>query len=432
MQSLPEGPFKDGKEGDDAMKQLFLKAGLVALVAAGPSMLVAQQGSGTPPSPPPAARPTFSPDGTVHVPAFDLPPSTLLSPEALAAQKARAAMPIIDRMAGAPVADLRAMTERFLVPQVAKMRERYAVDIVEQQIGGVRTRIITPRAGEADGSRVLINLHGGGFMMCAEGCAMVESIPIAALGRYKVVTVDYRQGPENVFPAASQDVAAVYQELLKSYRPQNIGIYGCSAGGSLTAQSVAWFDDKHIPMPGAVGIFGAGGVRFGAGDSAYVAGYIDASFPPPGPDGFTAPLAYFKGADMNGRLVSPAAYPDIAAKFPPTLIITGTRAMDMSPAIYTNNQLLKAGVRSTLIVGEGMGHCYIYQSGLPEARDAYDQIVRFFNANLGGGGRAPLAPASAPAAVRERPVRKDHCLERNNAMGNSKFAFRTRKKGCVD
>ena len=59
------------------------------------------------------------------------------------------------------------------------------------------------------------------------------------------------------------------------------------------------------------------------------------------------------------------------AKFPPTLIITGTRAIDMSPAIFTNSQLLKAGVRSTLIVGEAMGHCYIDQSNLPEARDAY-------------------------------------------------------------
>ena len=70
------------------------------------------------------------------------------------------------------------------------------------------------------------------------------------------------------------------------------------------------------------------------------------------------------------------------AKFPPSLIITGTRAMDMSPAIYTNSQLLKAGVRSTLLVGEAMGHCFIYQSDLPEARDTYQVIVAFFRENL--------------------------------------------------
>ena len=34
--------------------------------------------------------------------------------------------------------------------------------------------------------------------------------------------------------------------------------------------------------------------------------------------------------------------------------ITGTRAVDLSPAIYTHSQLLKAGARSNLLVGEGM------------------------------------------------------------------------------
>ncbi|MEY2943670.1 MAG: hypothetical protein RLY97_1684, partial [Pseudomonadota bacterium] len=91
---------------------------------------------------------------------------------------------------------------------------------------------------------------------------------------------------------------------------------------------------------------------------------------------------YFDGADMADMILSPALHPETIAKFPPTLLITGTRAMDMSPAIVTNSALLKAGVKSTLVVGEAMGHCYIYQSNLPEARDAYDVIVRFFRENL--------------------------------------------------
>ena len=40
---------------------------------------------------PPA--PAFEPNGTVHVPAFDLPPSTLISKEALEAQAMRARRP---------------------------------------------------------------------------------------------------------------------------------------------------------------------------------------------------------------------------------------------------------------------------------------------------------------------------------------------------
>jgi monoterpene epsilon-lactone hydrolase len=331
------------------------------------------------------AAPVFEPNGTVHVPAFDLPPSTLISKEALEAQAMRARMP-----GGAPslsgdIAAARMGLEAMLAPRVLGMRKLYPVDVLDQTISGIPTRIVTPRGKTFDHQHVLINLHGGGFSMCADACAMLESVPIASLGGYKVVTVDYRMAPEATHPAAVEDVATVYRQLLKSYKPEHIGIYGCSAGGALTAETAAWLPAHGLPQAGAVGIFGAGAVRFGAGDSAWIAAYIDGSFPPPvAPDGTRPDITrgYFGTTDMADPIISPGLHPEVMAKFPPTLIITGTRAMDMSPAIYTNSQLLKAGVRSTLIVGEAMGHCYIYQSNLPEAQDAYQVIVRFFRENL--------------------------------------------------
>lgn len=401
---------------------------LSALASAGLTMASAQQA-------PPPARPTVT-EGVVHVPAFDLPPSTLMSPEAVAGLKARGTVHSLDQLAQLPIEQNRALMERFIAPAVAEANRRYAVDVVEQRIGGVRTRIVAPKGGEADRNRVLINLHGGAFMACAENCALAESIPVAGVGRFRVVTVDYRQGPENVFPAASEDVASVYRELLKSYRPENIGIYGCSAGGALTAEAVAWFVDKKLPLPGAVGIFGAGAVPFGGGDSAYVAAYVDGMFPPPRGDGSVFPLPYFRSARMEDPLVAPGVDPALLAKFPPTLLITGTRAMDLSPAVATHSRLLKAGVHSQLIVGEGMGHCYIYAAQLPEVRDAYDQIVRFFDENL---GRRPGPRQPAPAApVAEHGVqwrRVDTCEEKTNARtkapgADGKMWARTRKPKC--
>ena len=73
----------------------------------------------------------------------------------------------------------------------------------------------------------------------------------------QVITVDYREAPEHAFPAASEDVATVYRDLLKQYDPKSIGIYGISAGGFLTAQTVAWLQQENLPMPGAIGIFSA-------------------------------------------------------------------------------------------------------------------------------------------------------------------------------
>ncbi len=346
-------------------------AGLLASAAA-----LGQQGT--------AARPAFADDGTVHVPAFDLPPSALSSTEAQAEQKMRAKMPGRAPSSDGDIVAAREGLEKMLAPQLAALRERYPAKVEEQTIAGVPTHVVTPADRPADSKRVLINLHGGGFSMCAYGCALIESVPIASLGGFKVVTVNYRQGPEAKHPAALEDVEKVYRELLKSYPAKHIGLYGCSAGGALSAEAAAWMPAHQLPQFGAIGVFGAGGVRFGAGDSAYVAAYIDGSFPPPNPDGTRVEMSrgYFDKADMQDSIISPALHPDVLKRFPPTLIITGTRAMDMSPAIFTNTELLKAGVHSTLVVGEGMGHCFIMQSKLPEAQDAYQLITRFFKDNL--------------------------------------------------
>ena len=334
------------------------------------------------------ARPTFEKDGTVTVPSFQLPPSALMSKEAADALKARAAAPAFAMPTNLDIKIIRMGMEMVLAPSVKVMKDRYPADIVEQQIAGVPTRVFTPKGIPTNPKRVLINLHGGGFSMCADACALLESLPIAAVGGYKVISVNYRQGPENRFPAASEDVAAVYRELLKTYKPTQIGIYGCSAGGSLSAQAAAWFPAHGLPEPGAIGIFGSGAVRFTAGDSAYISGNIDGAFAPPAKPGTpVTPImktmgAYFEGVDTSGPMISPAGHPEVLANFPPTLVITGTRAPDMSPAVYTHSQLVKAGVPGDLIVGEGLGHCYIYSAQLPESQDAYSTIAKFFQKYL--------------------------------------------------
>ena len=366
-----------------------------ALVALATPFTVAAQGGASAGTPAPVRatpleRPTFAKDGTVHVPAFDLPPSALASKEAADGLKARAGLPTFNIPANIDIKTMRMGMEMLLAPQVRLMEARYPANVVQQKIAGIPTRVVTPKDVAMRKNRVLINLHGGGFSLCADACALLESLPIAVVGGYKVISVNYRQGPEARFPAATEDVVAVYRELLKSYKPSQVGIYGCSAGGALSAQVAAWLAVKNLPKPGAIGIFGSGAARFANGDSAYFAGYADGSFPPPPPAG-TSPepsglmktmMSYFEGVNSNDPLVSPAGHLDVLAKFPPTLVITGTRAPDMSPAVYTHSQLIKAGVPGDLIVGEGQGHCYIYSADVPEAKDAFSAIVKFFQVHL--------------------------------------------------
>jgi acetyl esterase/lipase len=336
----------------------------------------------------PASAPKFNPDGIVDVPAFRLPPSDYASPEARRRLEARA-----ERPGGAPPADVdietvRAALDAMMAPQVARMRELYPVTVEESEIDGVPVRVITPASGDYDRERVLLNLHGGSYSMCWDSCSLLESVPIAAVGGFRIIAANYRLAPEHSHPAAIEDGAKVYARLLQDFAASRIGVFGCSAGGSLTAQLTAWLQQLGLPRPGAIGIFGAGGVHMGTGDSAYVAGYIDGSFPPPvdtgkGKRGGDITRGYFAGTNRGDPVISPALHGEVLAQFPPTLVITGTRAMDMSPAVYTSSQLIKAGVESTLIVGEAMGHCYMYDPELPESRDAFDAIVAHFRKRLG-------------------------------------------------
>ncbi|MFM5907545.1 MAG: alpha/beta hydrolase, partial [Novosphingobium sp.] len=283
----------------------------------------------------------------------------------------------------ASVEERRAQVNAYAAQALPRLA-RFDVTMESATIGGVEVLDVRP-AGGCDPDRVLINLHGGAFHVGWDGIAKMEAIPMAAMAGMRVVSVNYRMAPEYQHPAGVEDIAAVYAALVQDYAPGRIGIFGGSAGGNLTAQAAAWLPAHGLPQAGAIGILGAGGAPFGWGESAWVTGYTDGSFPPPPPGADKADdvtRGYFDGSDPHDPGVSPAFHLDVLAKFPPTLILTGTRALDMSPAIFTNSQLLKAGVRSTLIVGEGMGHCFHYQLDIPEGRDACEIIVRFFRENL--------------------------------------------------
>ena len=328
-------------------------------------------------------------DGAVQVPAHTVPMSPFLSPEG----QAYVAGHLRDMQRPEKLVQENGVPA-LLAPYLARQRELYAVDKRDISIGGVHAYEYMPKAGITGPNRrrVLINLHGGGFSGCWPACAELESMPIAALARIRVVSLDYRQAPKHRFPAASEDVAAAYRELLKNYSARDIGIYGCSAGGMLTGMAVAYFQQHGLPAPGAIGILCAGlsmiGGGFG-GDSAYtIVAISESRTPPPPPSANAAPrisMEYFAGANLNDPLIAPVNFPDVLAKFPATLVVSGTRGFELSSAAYTHAQLVKQGVDADLHVWEGMFHGFFYNPDVPESRDCFAVIVKFFDRHLGKG-----------------------------------------------
>ncbi|MGA2572038.1 MAG: alpha/beta hydrolase [Terracidiphilus sp.] len=329
-------------------------------------------------------------DGTVAIKDLSVPLSSFLSPEA------RQYMIHLMRdqpFAGGPSAaedikGYRAHQDDIMNVFLGPIRQRYAVNVEERTIGGIFTQIVTPKDGipAKNRDRVLLNVHGGGFVSGARTASLVESIPVASIEKIKVISIDYRMGPEYKFPAASEDVATVYKEILKEYKPQHIGLYGCSSGGMLTGMSVAWFEKHDLPNPAAVGILCASlGNMFG-GDAAFLVGPLMGMRMPPAPAGRPAgpprEMGYMSDADPKDPLVYPINSPELMAKFPPTLLITSTRAFEFASAINSDNALVKAGVETELHVWDGLPHAFWYNSDLPESREVYDVISKFFDRHL--------------------------------------------------
>jgi len=329
-------------------------------------------------------------DGTVTLDQVTVPLSSLMSEEARAFMRHI----MLDKPFGTPVPDIAEERERaaaIMLGFLEPMRKRYAVETSEETIGGVVVDVVTPSEGIApeNAHRVLINVHGGGFVTGARTASLVESAPLATLMKIKVISIDYRMGPEHQFPAASEDVAQVYRELLKSYEPHRIGLYGCSAGGLLSAQSIAWFRAHELPRPAAVGVFCASLGAFFGGDASALAGPLNGMLPPGDAEGPTSSggsppsgPSYLDSAEPDDPLAYPGASPEVMADFPPTLFISGTRSFEFSVALNSHNKLTQAGVDSRFHGWDGMNHAFFYNSELPESREAYAIMVDFFESHL--------------------------------------------------
>ncbi|HEY2468147.1 MAG TPA: nucleoside hydrolase [Terracidiphilus sp.] len=268
-------------------------------------------------------------------------------------------------------------TEERLAKQALAM---FPADVRREVIAGVPVREITPKTGlSSNPKRILINLHGGGFV--ADWGSLTETIPIACLTHTRVISVLYRLSPEHPFPAAVNDATAVYLELLKTYKPGSIGVYGTSAGAILTAETATNLRRLGLPLPGALGIFSGTGDLSRRGDTYSIfsvtglAGALESKT--------NAPFyQYVENTDPHDPVLSPF-FADLGG-FPPTLFLSSTRDMLLSDTAILHRAFLKAGVQAQLVVFEGLQHGFWNDPTLPESREADRVIANFFVTYLMG------------------------------------------------
>ncbi|MGI5258383.1 alpha/beta hydrolase [Streptomyces angustmyceticus] len=131
------------------------------------------------------------------------------------------------------------------------------VEVTDREVPGpednpqVRVRIYRP-AGVTEELPVILNIHGGGFVIGRIEVDDAACLDIARRVGAVVVSVGYRLAPEHPYPAALNDCYAVLEWLAKS-APElggdaaRIAVHGTSAGGGLAAALTLLSRDRGGP-----------------------------------------------------------------------------------------------------------------------------------------------------------------------------------------
>jgi epsilon-lactone hydrolase len=375
------------------MKPTHLGLGLAVIISVVWSAAAWSQAPAAP------RRITIGPDGSVTVEHAVVPLSGVLSEggrKVLMRTKPTegpgAPVPVPGNIAD--MAELRRVYNENLKPNVDHMRDVFPVDIEETTIDGIPAAIITPKGGvpERNKNRLFLNGPGGGFRTGVRGNGLLISIPVAATLKVRVVSILYRQAPEFRFPAASEDLLKVWDHYTKTYKPANIGMVGCSAGGSLITHTTAMLIKAGRPTPGVLGVYCAGLGAPGGGDSQFLAalsvtnaplGAAQTSGVPGAAPARPAEPSYMDGADRNQFIVNPTVDETLLAKWPPTVFFTATRDAAMSGALYSYRKLVKLGIDSQVLVFDGLYHGFMTNPDFPEAQEGYKSAAAFFEKHLG-------------------------------------------------
>ena len=279
--------------------------------------------------------------------------------------------------------DRRAALASASVPAMA---EKLGVTIEDAVIGGVKSFIVTPRAmPPQNAGRVLVHVHGGGYVFGPGRAALPEAVMMAGFGGFKVISVDYRMPPDFPYPAAMDDAMAVWAAVVKTTDPRKTAIFGTSTGGGMTLAMILRAKAEGLPLPAAIAPGTPWADLTETGDSYGTNEWVDNVLVTWKGWLSRAALLYANGRDLHDPMLSPI-YGDLHG-FPPAILTTGTRDLFLSNTVRVHRKLRRAGVEAELNVYEGMSHAqYQIDPDAPETKEALTDIARFFDRHLARDG----------------------------------------------
>ncbi len=258
--------------------------------------------------------------------------------------------------------------------QYDEMAPRAAADIEVENldIQGVACQRYTPP--DADTSRVIMYLHGGGYVFGSLRSHEGLVSELARAARCCAVAVDYRLAPAHSHPAAVEDSVHVYRWLLDNgYAANKISIAGDSAGGGLAVATLLQLRDETTQLPAAAICLSPWADLTCSGDSYQTRADKD-------PILNADMLRQLGELYAAGNLKAPTASPifgDLSG-LPPLLIQVGEAEVLFSDADTLHQNAKSAGVDSTLEEWDEMIHVWhAFYPMLTEGRNAINTIGQF-------------------------------------------------------
>ena len=269
-------------------------------------------------------------------------------------------------------------TDELLVAVMGAEVEHLHDSVDLRSVDGVPVFVVTPLdVGEVGDTRPIdLDIHGGSLLMGGGKACEVMGRRAAAQVQMQTWSVDYRMPPDHPYPAALDDVLAVYRELLDVRAPEQIVVGGGSAGGNLAAALVLRARDEGMPLPGALILLTPEADLTESGDSFQTNLGIDNVLT----ESLADSIALYAGDhDLGHPYLSPL-FGDLNAPFPPTFLQAGTRDLFLSNTVRMHRKLRAGGVDAQLHVFEAMPHGGFF--GAPEDDELTEEIRRFLASHV--------------------------------------------------
>ncbi len=233
--------------------------------------------------------------------------------------------------------------------------------------------------------RLVMYVHGGGWVVGDLDSADFLARSVACRLRARVVSVGYRLAPENAFPAAYNDCAAVLADLVRTHPGARVGAIGDSAGANLVgALAAASRHRVDMRIDAQLLLYPALDPSMASDSMARMAeGYVLTK----------ADMAYYWSSYLgdpehgSDPRATPAALADLGGMPPTVLVTAGFDPLHDEGKDYAR-RLVTADAPTTYLSFPTLVHGFVDMIGrVPAALDALNDALSALELHLGPSAR---------------------------------------------